>query len=329
MAYTVYNNDGSVLVSIPNNQTDDVTTSITLVGKNVNNYGEIINNNFVKLLTSFAHTTSPSSEQIGQLWYDKNTRKLKVYDGQSWKPTYQSQVSGTSPSGPAEGDFWYDSSNRQFRVYANGEWRLVGPAVSFLDGTYGIEPPNMVSVVDYITTLTQKVGIVYSATRPMMMLSTTTFTANTATANYYLNTNTHKIVYSGTTVLSTLTVVKDLRVEGDIIVNGSSLAPYRGFTAAYNSGWLGPFTSTYTVTNNFVRLELLPALFSTSSTVTNLLSEVKVHLTSGTYTTTEVRHFILQELVPGVRAWEAYEKYDKSTEYTNIVQTWTNVVRII
>jgi hypothetical protein len=330
MAYTVYNNDGSVLVNISNGEIDDLTTSLSLIGKNVNNYGEIINNNFVKLLTSFANTfdKEPSNPQVGQLFYDKTQNKLKVYDGTKFSPQLQPYVDGSGPTAPAEGDLWFDTNTKQLKVYNNG-WNTVGPQVSFIEGKFGVTPPttSTYNLTDGSGNA-QNVGIVYSRSIPYLLLVENNFTADVQTSLRYFNTSVSVVVNSGTTVLNTLTVAKDLKVTGDIFVQGNTLTPYRGFTAAYNSGWLGAFTATYTATNNFVRLELLPYLFSTSSTITNLLSEVKVALTSGTFTATEVRHYRLEERVTGVRAWEAYEKYSKTADYNNIVSTWTNVVRL-
>lgn len=328
MAYTVYNNDGSVLVNIPNGEVDDLTTSISLIGKNVNNYGEIINNNFLKLLTNFANNTQPLSPQIGQLWFDKVQNTLKVYNGTNWEPPLQPTVDSSVSGTPTEGDFWFDTTKKQLKIYYQNTFTVVGPAVDGTLGRFGIEPPNVPYLFSDDLGNQKNVGVAYSYGSPVLFFSSGTFTADAATSQYYLNTSTGGIINEGTTVINTLTVVKNLKVSGDIFVGGNTLTPYRGFTAAYNSGWLGSFTATYTATNNFVRLELLPYLFSTSSTITNLLSEVKVVLTSGTFTATEVRHYRLEERVTGVRAWEAYEKYSKTSAYTAIVNTWTNVVRL-
>jgi len=327
MAYTVYNNDGSVLVNIPNGEVDDLTTSLSLVGKNVNNYGEILNNNFVKLLTNSADNTSPLSPQTGQLWFDKTTNKLKVFNGSGWEPPLQPTVDSVITGSPSQGDLWYDTSNSQFKIYVNNTWTVVGPSVNPNLGRFGIEPPKIPFIFNNDIGNNQNIGVLYSYGTPFMFLSSGTFTADVNATSYYLQ-NSTSTVNIGTTILNTLTVNRDVKVSGDIIVQGKTLTPYRGFTAAYNSGWIGAFTSTYTATNNFVRLELLPLLFSTASTVTNLLSEVKVVLTSGTFTATEVRHYRLEERVTGVRVWEAYEQYNKTSDYNTIVSTWTNVVRI-
>lgn len=337
MAYTVYNNNGTVLVNIANGEVDDVATSLDLIGKNVNNYGEIVNNNFVRLLTSFANTTGPRSPQEGQLWYDSQNETLKVYNGSAWSSLLNAVVSSTSPAQPRTGELWFDDNNDQLNVYAGGSWNIIGPKTNPNLGKFGVEPPpTTYAVREYGSDANKFCSVIYSYGRPVMILSTTTFIANTSTSYYYygINTNTTTI-YSGTNILSTLSVNKDLFVGGTLRVSGGIVqTPDKTLTASYNSGWIGAFTTTYTATNNIVRLQILPYLFSTATntwtSATSVLSEVKVLLTSGTFTATEVRHYRLEERVVGVKAWEAYEVYPSTgTTYFPIVgNTFTNVVRI-
>ena len=67
MAYTIYNNDGTVLLTLADGTTDDITTSLTLVGRNINSYGQIYNQNLIKLMGHFAGANEPTSPIIGQL----------------------------------------------------------------------------------------------------------------------------------------------------------------------------------------------------------------------------------------------------------------------
>ena len=50
MAYIIYNNDNTVLLTLADGEIDTDTTALTLVGKNVNNYGQYVNNNFYYLI---------------------------------------------------------------------------------------------------------------------------------------------------------------------------------------------------------------------------------------------------------------------------------------
>lgn len=68
----------------------DGTTSLNLPGRAVFNYGEVIAQNFLKLLENFASPTQPINPTQGQLWFDKSgsppLNAIKVYDGSSFVP---------------------------------------------------------------------------------------------------------------------------------------------------------------------------------------------------------------------------------------------------
>ena len=69
MSYTIYNTDGSILLTLADGKIDKISTSLTLIGKNVNSYGEYLNNNLIRLLENFANTESPAgTPRIRQLW---------------------------------------------------------------------------------------------------------------------------------------------------------------------------------------------------------------------------------------------------------------------
>ena len=63
--------------SVPNQE-----TSIQFPGKNSNNYGQVIGENFLHLLENFAKNSAPQRPIEGQLWYDvtPGINQLKVYD---------------------------------------------------------------------------------------------------------------------------------------------------------------------------------------------------------------------------------------------------------
>jgi hypothetical protein len=82
MAYNVNKSDGTTIVVLDGTK-DTTSTSITLVGRLVQNYGDATNENFVQMLENFALGTSPANPIKGQLWYDANAtvENIKVYDG--------------------------------------------------------------------------------------------------------------------------------------------------------------------------------------------------------------------------------------------------------
>jgi len=136
MAYTVNKTSGAVLTTIADG-TIDTTTDLTLIGKNYSGYGEIINENYVKLLENFSNTNQPSAPTEGQLWWDSSNDLLKVYTGSAFKVVSSSTSSTSEPSNPVAGDLWFDSGNEQLHVYSGTAWILVGPSSPAGVGTSG------------------------------------------------------------------------------------------------------------------------------------------------------------------------------------------------
>lgn len=124
MAYIVNRTDGSVVATIADGTIDTANTSITLLGKGYNNYGEIVAENWVKMLEHFALSTPPSNPMRGQLWFDVSSDKLKVNvsDGTpNWVVLGDAIVSATAPvDGFNTGAFWYDSANEVLNISVDG-----------------------------------------------------------------------------------------------------------------------------------------------------------------------------------------------------------------
>ena len=142
MAYKINKTDGSLLAEVLDSTIDQISTDLTLIGKNTSNFGEHLNENFVKLLENFASTSQPNNPLTGQIWYDTNELRLKVYSGQQWKQGSGPIVSGTAPltASLTQGDFWIDSSENQLYFY-DGEdgLQLAGPIYKKSQGVSGFE----------------------------------------------------------------------------------------------------------------------------------------------------------------------------------------------
>ena len=138
MAYTINKTDGTVLTTIADG-TLDTTLDISLFGKNYAGFGELLNENQVKLLENFADTTAntPTKAVEGQLFYDKTKKQLQVYQGSAFKAASGTNVSTAQPTVGSTGDLWFDSTNEQMYVYNGSIWILVGPVVSGSSGTTG------------------------------------------------------------------------------------------------------------------------------------------------------------------------------------------------
>jgi hypothetical protein len=83
MVYNVTLTDGLALTTIAD-YTQDNTTSLTLLGRGVANYGQVIANDLVHLLENFSAATAPPNPLTGQLWYNSSTKNLESYDGKLW-----------------------------------------------------------------------------------------------------------------------------------------------------------------------------------------------------------------------------------------------------
>lgn len=136
MAYTINKTNGAVLTTVADGTIDN-TADLTLIGKNYSGYGEILNENFVKLMENFASSSQPSSPLSGQLWWDLSNNSLKVYTGTGFKVISGSTASATQPASATLGDLWFDTVNAQLRVYNGATWTLIGPSFTAGTGTSG------------------------------------------------------------------------------------------------------------------------------------------------------------------------------------------------
>lgn len=136
MAYTVNKTSGAVLTTVADG-TIDTTTDLTLIGKNYSGYGELLNENFVKLLENFSNSSQPASPIEGQIWWDSTNDLLKVYNGTTFKVISGSTSSASQPTGAIAGDLWFDSTNQQLYVYNGASWVLIGPSFTSVTGTSG------------------------------------------------------------------------------------------------------------------------------------------------------------------------------------------------
>ena len=127
MAYTINKTDGTILATITDGTIDN-STSLTLFGKSYSGFGEALNENLVKLLENAASTSTPTTPLTGELWFDKNTSQLKVYDGSSFKPAGGAKSQASQPGSASAGDMFHDTDDDQVYVYTGSAWLLVGPS---------------------------------------------------------------------------------------------------------------------------------------------------------------------------------------------------------
>ena len=163
--------------------TSSQDTSLTFPGRNVTGYGQIIAENFLKLLENFASASQPVNPIEGQLWYDTTNGVLQLYDNTNWKAASNIQKSPTEPSVESSkvGELWVDTTNQQLRIYTGSRWLLVGPSESAIDGLrYG---PAIEKIVDQ-DNFDKNVLILYIADTPVAIVSKDTFTPKIQIAGF-------------------------------------------------------------------------------------------------------------------------------------------------
>ncbi len=137
MAYSFTSTDGSVAITINDNQLEQSEYSLTLLGKNVTNYGQIIAQNTIHQLENFASTLEPSAgtKLVGQLWFDKGSNHLRVYKNiaENWTHlAYRPSRGATDPqssrgSNPEDGELHYDTSSGKLnlKIFDTNAWHNV------------------------------------------------------------------------------------------------------------------------------------------------------------------------------------------------------------
>ena len=144
MSYTVNKTDGSVLTIVGDGTVDSTSTDITLVGRKYSGYGEVLNENLIKILESFANRTAPTQPLEGQIWFDTLEGRLKVYTGSEFKPTGGPLVQDTEPAGLVIGDLWINNEANQLYFYDGVDLSLAGPIYSSAEGKHGWIVENVI-----------------------------------------------------------------------------------------------------------------------------------------------------------------------------------------
>jgi hypothetical protein len=138
MSYKINKTDGVLLVDLIDGRIDTVTTDLVLIGRNFTGYGELFNENFIKLLENFAAVSPPSKPLEGQLWYDKSDGRLKVWNGEQFRSTDTTVVSAIQPQLLA-GDIWIDSRRQQLYFNDGTGIALAGPIFTRDQGPTGFK----------------------------------------------------------------------------------------------------------------------------------------------------------------------------------------------
>jgi hypothetical protein len=154
MAYQINKTDGTIVATVADGQIDDRSTDITLIGKNYSGFGEIFNENLVKILENFADTTQPDHPLRGQIWFDSSQSKLKVYNGISFVPVSSATISSTQPSTLATGDLWYDDVGQQLFFFDGASAILLAPSYSSSQSLSGLRVDTILDTLNQTRVIT-------------------------------------------------------------------------------------------------------------------------------------------------------------------------------
>jgi hypothetical protein len=133
MSYTITKTDGTTLGTILDGTINTSFTSLTLIGRNYANYGQLIANDLVALLENFAYSSEPANPLAGQLYWNTTDKRLRVYTGTAFKIVSSCTAQTTAPTTTVAGDLWWDTTYSQLYIYNGTDpysaagWILVGP----------------------------------------------------------------------------------------------------------------------------------------------------------------------------------------------------------
>lgn len=179
MSYKINATDGRLLVDLVDGKIDTDSTDLTLVGRNYFGYGEVFNENFIKLLENFSSVSPPANPIQGQIWYDRAVGRLKVYDGVRFRSADTTSVANTEPE-LLSGDLWINNETRQLFFNDGSGTYLVGPIYTRIQGESGFKP---ITVTDEFgnnrTIMELKVG-----NSVVAILSKDTFTVSTPISGF-------------------------------------------------------------------------------------------------------------------------------------------------
>lgn len=187
MSYIIRKTNGTTLGTILDGTLDTAATSLSLVGRNYSNYGQVMTDNLVSMVENFAYNISPSNPLAGQLWYDTGTSRLKVYTGTQFKNVGSCQAEISAPITTVAGDLWWDTIEEQLYVYngttpyAVAGWILVGPKYK---KTKGISTAQWEQITDSLSTVHDVVSIYLNGTRTAIISRDSEFTPQTTISGF-------------------------------------------------------------------------------------------------------------------------------------------------
>lgn len=181
MSYIVNKTDGTILTTLLDGTTNS-DTGLTLIGRNYTSYGEIQNENFVRLLENFANALPPGQSVgftplAGQLWWDTANQRLRVYTGTEFANVSERTVGNTAPITTKVGDQWWDTASKQLKVHDGAAWVLINPPYTSAQGKSG-------AIVETVTDSTSDTHTVVNTYTNGQLISVTSYDSAFLTGEY-------------------------------------------------------------------------------------------------------------------------------------------------
>lgn len=154
MAYQINKTDGTIIATVADGQIDQLSTDLTLIGKNYSGFGESLNENFIKLLENFSNTSRPTNPIKGQIWFDSSELKLKVYTGLEFIPVSSATIANSQPESLGVGDLWFNDIDKQLFFYDGTQSILLGPDFSASQGLSGLRVQSVLDTLNQTRVIT-------------------------------------------------------------------------------------------------------------------------------------------------------------------------------
>lgn len=144
--------NGKPSITLPNLAIDSTSTSLVLTGKGTPNYGEIQQENFIRLLENFASSSAPQHATYGQIWFNTTDHSLYFLDtDDTWKRIGGIFKSDEAPvSGIYEGDLWWDTNDNKLFVFDGNIWQQIWPSLSVIPVAYVEEYNKLVDLYNFV-----------------------------------------------------------------------------------------------------------------------------------------------------------------------------------
>ena len=127
--FTVNRSDGTVIAVVTDGTVDSTSSSISIVGRDIVDYGEIIAETQVHIMENFANSASPSFPTRGQLWWDTTIDILHIYNGTSFVEVGLQGASG--------GDF--DADSKKIINVAEPTTNQDAATKNYVDNNHGLD----------------------------------------------------------------------------------------------------------------------------------------------------------------------------------------------